>query len=155
MGCSRISEPNPARTGRTAGGRADSGQLAALDAPALAQGGGLQLAVGAERHLPHEAIPFVQQRQGQSAPTRQLKEGAGVINDGRLVHEAAAMGAPALPMGPKTAQQRLNGADASVPAGSTVQRLLNDQANVVLDPPTDKTPEALRNEINANLAVTV
>jgi len=131
--------------------RAGSGQPTAFNAPAHVLGSGLHRTVGSERHLPHEARNFVSQRQGRLAPTRQLKDGVPVDNGGRLEHEDDAMGARARAPGAMGVQHRLDGADAPVPAGGTVQRLLDDQANVALEPPTDKTPEALRNEINANL----
>ena len=74
----------------------NSDKPAQLQAHAYAQGTGIHLAPGQEKHLPHEAWHVVQQKQGRVKPTLQLKNKVNVNDDAALEKEADEMGAEAL-----------------------------------------------------------
>jgi hypothetical protein len=76
----------------------NSSRPAQLDAEAYAQGRGIHLAPGQERHLPHEAWHIVQQRQGRVRPTGQVG-GQALNDDPHLEREADTMGQRALAAG--------------------------------------------------------
>ena len=73
----------------------NSSKPARLNAHAYAQGTGIHLASGQEKHLPHEAWHVVQQKQGRVQKTKQLK-GIQLNDDTALEKEADIMGNKAL-----------------------------------------------------------
>lgn len=73
----------------------NSSKPAEVGALAYTQGTNIHVALGQERHLPHEAWHVVQQTQGRVRPTMQLK-GVTVNDDAELENEASAMGEKAL-----------------------------------------------------------
>lgn len=75
----------------------NSDKPAQLNAQAYAQGAEIQMAVGQEKNLPHEAWHVVQQKQGRVRPIVQM-EGVAVNDDKGLENEADAMGAKAMEM---------------------------------------------------------
>ncbi|AKB18677.1 DUF4157 domain-containing protein [Methanosarcina sp. WWM596] len=70
----------------------NSDKPAEVGALAYTQGTNIHIALGQERHLPHEAWHVVQQAQGRVNPTIQLKDGVSVNDDEGLEHEADVMG---------------------------------------------------------------
>ncbi|MEL6538457.1 MAG: DUF4157 domain-containing protein, partial [Bacteroidota bacterium] len=74
----------------------NSSEPATVQAHAYAQGTDIHLGPGQEKHLPHEAWHVVQQKQGRVQPTRQMKGGKPINDDGGLEQEADEMGAKAL-----------------------------------------------------------
>lgn len=70
----------------------NSPKPAQIDALAYAQGREIHIALGQEKHLPHEAWHVVQQAQGRVQPTMHLKNGMVVNDDGGLEQEAGMMG---------------------------------------------------------------
>ncbi|WP_299315831.1 DUF4157 domain-containing protein [uncultured Aquimarina sp.] len=74
----------------------NSSKPAQLQAHAYAQGTDIHLAIGQEKHLPHEAWHVVQQKQGRVKPTRQLKSKVNINDDTGLEKEADVMGSRAL-----------------------------------------------------------
>ncbi|MEP0984325.1 DUF4157 domain-containing protein [Ekhidna sp.] len=74
----------------------NSSRSAQLQAHAFAQGNQIHIAAGQEKHLPHEALHVVQQKQGRVKPTIQLKSSIPVNDDPGLEKEADVMGEKAL-----------------------------------------------------------
>ena len=62
----------------------NSPEPAKLGALAYARGGDIHLGPGQEQHLPHEAWHVVQQKQGRSRPTFQMKAGLRFNDDSGL-----------------------------------------------------------------------
>jgi hypothetical protein len=81
----------------------NSDKPAQLQAQAYAQGTDIHIAPGKEQHLPHEAWPVVQQKQGRVQPTIQMKGKVNVNDDDGLEKEADVMGNKVLQM--QTAQK--------------------------------------------------
>lgn len=79
----------------------NSSQPAQLNAHAYAQGNQIYVALGQEKHLPHEAWHVVQQKQGRVKPTKQLKGKVNINDDISLEKEADIMGAKAIKGGYK------------------------------------------------------
>jgi hypothetical protein len=113
----------------------NSAQPAQLGAHAYAQGSEIHVALGQERHLPHEAWHVVQQAQGQVQPTLQLKDGVQVNDDVGLEREADVMGSKALKLGhradatyrfismPMEAVQHIDGDITNRPDGDVANNL--------------------------------
>ena len=74
----------------------NSARPAQFNAHAFARGSEIHLALGQEKHLPHEAWHVVQQKQGRVRPTVQLKGNVNINDDAGLEKEADIMGAKAL-----------------------------------------------------------
>lgn len=74
----------------------NSAQPAQLNAHAFAQGTDIHVSPGQEKHLPHEAWHFVQQKQGRVQPSMQMKEGIPVNDDAGLEKEADKLGTKAI-----------------------------------------------------------
>jgi|GEM_PF-6590117 len=74
----------------------NSPKPAQLQAHAYAQGTGIHIAPGQEKHLAHEAWHVVQQKQGKVQPTTQLRKGVQVNDNAGLEKEADVMGNKAL-----------------------------------------------------------
>jgi hypothetical protein len=77
----------------------NSSQPAQLNAHAFVQG---HIALGQEKHLPHEAWHVVQQKLGRVKPTKQLKGKVNVNDDAGLEKEADVMGPYAIKLNPFT-----------------------------------------------------
>lgn len=73
----------------------NSDKPAQLQAHAYAQGSDIHIEPGQEKHLPHAAWHVVQQKQGRTKSTTQLK-GAAINGDKGLEKEADIMGEKAL-----------------------------------------------------------
>ena len=63
-----------------------------IQAQAYTQGTDIHLAIGQEKHLPHEAWHVVQQKQGRVKPTKQVMDNVNVNDDAGLEKEADEMG---------------------------------------------------------------
>lgn len=76
--------------------RYKSSKPAQLQALAYAHGADIHIAIGQEKHLPHEAWHVVQQKQGRVKPTMQMKGKVNINDDVGLEKEADVMGAKAI-----------------------------------------------------------
>lgn len=74
----------------------NSNKPAQLNAHAYAQGTDIHLAPSQDKHLPHELVPVVQQKEGRVKPTKQLKGKTNINDDAGLEKEADVLGAKAL-----------------------------------------------------------
>jgi|GEM_PF-6856391 len=96
----------------------NSSQPAQLNAHAYAQGTDIHIASGQEKHLPHEAWHVVQQKQGRVKPTMQMKGKVNVNDDEGLEKEADVMGAKALQLKIKPAEEKNAGQYCYKPVGT-------------------------------------
>ena len=70
----------------------NSEKPAQLNARTFAQGSDIKIAIGEEKHLPHEVWHVVQQSQGRVQATRQLGQEMSINNAPDLEKEADEMG---------------------------------------------------------------